>query len=141
MGWATSQRGTFWHVLPTKVNTLSTLPGCHGSLVRFELDVLTSAWGFSLVPLHLAKLFVGPLCTNHVTHRFGKGITPARYRLTCPTANDILSEGPVDQKKAGLPLPQSLHQLATEPSERIEEAYLGALVRNVSRSCLGFWGC
>ena len=84
----------------------STLSGCHGPLVRFELDALTSAWGtvFSLVPLHLANIFVGLLCANHVTHRFGKRITPARYRLT---ADDVLSEGPVDQKKAGLPMPPS----------------------------------
>jgi hypothetical protein len=82
----------------------SPLPGCHGPLVRFELDVLTSAWStvFSLVPLHLANIFVGLLCANHVTRRFGKRITPARYRLT---ADDILSAGPVDQKKASFPLP------------------------------------
>ena len=81
----------------------SPLLGCHGPLVRFELDILTSAWGtvFSLVPLHLVNIFVGLLCANHVTHRFGKGITPARYRLT---ADDILSAGLVDQKNAGLPL-------------------------------------
>ena len=40
--------------------------------------------------LHLANIFVGLLCANHVTHRFGKGITPARYRLT---AHDVLSAG------------------------------------------------
>ncbi|KAF8268401.1 hypothetical protein EI94DRAFT_1727831 [Lactarius quietus] len=82
----------------------SALPGCHGPLVRFELEVLTSAWGtvFSLVPLHLANVFVGLLCANHVTRRFGKGLTPARYRLT---ADDILSAGLVDQKTASLPVP------------------------------------
>jgi hypothetical protein len=82
----------------------SPLPGCHGPLVRFELDLLTSAWGtvFSLVPLHIANIFVGLLCTNHITHRFGKGITPPRYRLM---ADDILAAGLVDQKKADLPLP------------------------------------
>ena len=84
----------------------STLPGCHGPLVRFELNILTSAWGtvFSLVPLHLANIFVGLLCANHVTHRFGKGIIPRRYRLT---ADDVLPEGLIDQKKAVLPLPPS----------------------------------
>ena len=82
----------------------SPLPGCHGPLVRFELDLLTSAWGtvFSLVPLHIANIFVGLLCANHVTRRFGKGITPVRYRVT---ADDILSAGLVDQKKADLSLP------------------------------------
>jgi len=70
----------------------SPLPGCHGPLVRFERDVLSSFAGtvFSLVPLHLGNIFVGLLCANDVTHRFGKGITPARYRLT---AHDILSAG------------------------------------------------
>jgi len=83
----------------------SPLPGCHGPLLRLERDVLSLAWGtvFSLVPVHLANIFVGLLCANHVTHRFAKGITPARYRLT---ADDILSAGlvEVDPKKTELPL-------------------------------------
>ncbi|KAI0298107.1 Tetraspanin family-domain-containing protein, partial [Multifurca ochricompacta] len=68
----------------------SPLPGCHGPLMRFERETLSSAaWTvFSLVPLHLANIFVGLLCANHVTHRFGKGITPARYRLS---VQDVLS--------------------------------------------------
>jgi hypothetical protein len=68
----------------------SPLPGCHGPLLRFERDVLSSASGavFSLVPLHLANIFVALLCANHVTRRFGKGITPAPYRLT---VHDIIS--------------------------------------------------
>ena len=67
----------------------SPLPGCHGPLVRFERDILSFAARtiFSLVPLHLANILVGLLCANHVTQRFGKGITPARYRLT---AHDLL---------------------------------------------------
>jgi hypothetical protein len=68
----------------------SPLPGCHGPLLRFERDALSAVAGavFSLVPLHLVNIFVGLLCANHVTHRFGKGITPALYRLT---TQDILS--------------------------------------------------
>ncbi len=80
----------------------SPLPGCHGPLVRFERDILSSVAGtvFSLVPLHLANIFVGLLCANHVTRRFGKGITPARYRLT---AHDIiLSAGPPAVDKRGV---------------------------------------
>jgi hypothetical protein len=67
----------------------SPLPGCHGPLVHFERDALSSAAGavFSIVPLHLTNIVVGLLCANHVTHRFGKGLTPAQYRLT---AHDIL---------------------------------------------------
>ncbi|KAI9457665.1 hypothetical protein F5148DRAFT_1277016 [Russula earlei] len=76
--------------------TRSPLPGCHGPLVRFERDLLASVAGtvFSLVPIHLANIFVGLLCANHVTHRFGKGITPARYRLT---ARDIYSTSSGDK--------------------------------------------
>ncbi|KAH9960152.1 hypothetical protein BC827DRAFT_1133658 [Russula dissimulans] len=82
--------------------TRSPLPGCHGPLVRFEHDALSSAAGtvFSLVPIHLANIFVGLLCANHVTHRFGKGITPARYRLT---AHDIFSASS-DVKQAAKPI-------------------------------------
>jgi hypothetical protein len=92
----------------------SPLPGCHGPLVRFERDVLSSVAGtvFSLVPLHLGNIFVGLLCANHVTHRFGKGITPARYRLT---AHDILlsagssssSAVAVDKPKQGVIMKQT----------------------------------
>jgi Tetraspanin family len=86
--------------------TRSPLPGCHGPLVRFERDTLSSAAEtvFSLVPLHLANIFVGLLCANHVTHRFGKGITPARYRLT---VHDVLSTEPDKQrtKQAKWPVP------------------------------------
>jgi hypothetical protein len=68
----------------------SPLPGCHGPLLQFERDALSAVAGavFSLVPLHLVNIVVGLLCANHVTHRFGKGITPAIYRLT---AQDILA--------------------------------------------------
>lgn len=90
----------------------SPLPGCHGPLVYFERDTLSSAAAtvFSLVPVHLANIFAGLLCANHVTDRFGKGITPRRYRLT---AQDILlSSGSVGavgkqgvKKPTGLPVP------------------------------------
>ncbi len=69
--------------------TRSPLPGCHGPLVRY---ILSSVAGtvFSLVLLHLVNIFVGLLCANHVTHHFGKGITPARY---CLSAHDIIIYG------------------------------------------------
>ncbi|KAI0060573.1 hypothetical protein BV25DRAFT_1807194 [Artomyces pyxidatus] len=59
------------------------LPGCRGALLRFERGVLPTLYGavFALVPLHIANIFVGLLCANHVTRRFGKGIMPKRYRL------------------------------------------------------------
>jgi hypothetical protein len=49
--------------------------GCHGPLVCFERDILSSATAtvFSLIPVHLANIFAGLLCANNVTDRFGKG--------------------------------------------------------------------
>ncbi|KAI0044788.1 hypothetical protein FA95DRAFT_1622805 [Auriscalpium vulgare] len=63
--------------------TRTPLPGCRGPLLSFERNVLPTIYGavFALVPLHIANIFVGLLCANHVTHRFGKGIMPKRYRL------------------------------------------------------------
>ncbi|KAL0960604.1 hypothetical protein HGRIS_005636 [Hohenbuehelia grisea] len=60
------------------------LPGCKGPLLRFEKANLDSLWAaaFSLVPIHVINIVVALLCTNHITHRFGKGITPKQYRLT-----------------------------------------------------------
>jgi hypothetical protein len=98
----------------------SPLPGCHGPLVRFERDVLSSVAGtvFSLVPLHLGNIFVGLLCANHVTHRFGKGITPARYRLTAQdhislsssvgpavASSAVNKQGVMKQQHTDLPVP------------------------------------
>lgn len=82
----------------------SPLPGCHGPLVRFERDALSSVAGtiFSLVPLHLGNIFVGLLCANHVTHRFGKGITPARYRLTAHDISLSTAGSAVDDKQGDI---------------------------------------
>jgi hypothetical protein len=111
--------------------TRSPLPGCHGPLVRFERDTLSSASGtvFSLVPLHLANIFVGLLCANHVTHRFGKGITPARYRLT---AQDILatgSESKQSTKQSELPVPP--HPVSTGHGAFREDRKTGVIFRQI----------
>lgn len=62
----------------------SVLPGCKNALLKFERQLLE--WWyiavFSLVPLHLAAMFAGLLCSNHVTYRFGKGMMPKAYRLS-----------------------------------------------------------
>jgi hypothetical protein len=86
--------------------TRSPLPGCHGALVHFERDALSSVAGmiFALVPLHLINIFVGLLCANHVTHRFGKGITPARYRLTIHDVLPVGSDTKQGTKQADLPI-------------------------------------
>ncbi|KAJ6455072.1 tetraspanin Tsp2 family [Mycena vitilis] len=60
------------------------LPGCKGKLYRFERAQLARVWRtvFALVPLHLLNVLAALLCANQVTQRFGRGIMPARYRLT-----------------------------------------------------------
>jgi Tetraspanin family len=104
----------------------SPLPGCRGPLLRFESDTLFSAAAtvFSLVPLHLTNILVGLLCANHVTRRFGKGITPARYRLT---VNDILSTRQQRTKQAELPVPPRL--VSTGHGAFREDRETGAVYR------------
>lgn len=36
---------------------------------------------FSLIPVQLAIMIIALLSSNHVTYRFGKGLTPKQYRL------------------------------------------------------------
>ena len=64
----------------------------HARTSHPPFNILSSAVGavFSLEPLHLANIFIGLFCVNHVMHRFGKGTTPARYRFT---AHDVLFVG------------------------------------------------
>lgn len=69
----------------------STLPGCKGRFIRFERDALKNfyAVAFALVAPHLILIVIALLSSNHVTYRFGKGLTPAAYRLDEPTAKAI----------------------------------------------------
>ncbi|KAG6844084.1 hypothetical protein H0H87_009910 [Tephrocybe sp. NHM501043] len=62
----------------------SVLPGCKAPYIDYERDVLSTWYTvvFSLVPLHLAIIIAGLLCSNHVTYRFGKGMMPKAYRLS-----------------------------------------------------------
>jgi len=61
----------------------SILPGCKGLYMRYERIILRRWFtiAFSLVPLHLFVMVSALLCSNHVTYRFGKGMTPKAYRL------------------------------------------------------------
>lgn len=62
----------------------SILPGCKAHFLAFEKIVLTRWFtvAFALVPLHIAIMIAGLLCSNHVTYRFGKGMMPKAYRLS-----------------------------------------------------------
>ena len=46
-----------------------TLPGCKGSLYKFERENLKLIWSmaFALVPLHIINIIVAVLCANHIT--------------------------------------------------------------------------
>ncbi|KAF9225133.1 hypothetical protein BS17DRAFT_778196 [Gyrodon lividus] len=62
----------------------SVLPGCKAAYLSFEKHVL-EIWytiAFSLVPLQIAIMVTGLLCSNHITYRFGKGMMPKAYRLS-----------------------------------------------------------
>ncbi|PWN34167.1 uncharacterized protein FA14DRAFT_161664 [Meira miltonrushii] len=83
----------------------SELPGCKGPLIEFEREALLNIYAvaFSLVPAHLACVVITMLCANHVTYRFGKGITPARYRVDDQTIKkayrkSVLDEGTVNSR-------------------------------------------
>jgi hypothetical protein len=62
----------------------SILPGCKKHYLQFEQLVLTRWYtvSFAIVPLHIAIIVAGLLCSNHVTYRFGKGMMPKAYRLS-----------------------------------------------------------
>lgn len=61
----------------------TALPGCKGRLYRFEKANLGMIWSgaFGVSVLHLVNIIVALLCANHITERFGMGITPKKYRL------------------------------------------------------------
>lgn len=62
----------------------SILPGCKKHYLDFEKLVLKRWYivAFAIVPLHIAIMVAGLLCSNHVTYRFGKGMMPKAYRLS-----------------------------------------------------------
>lgn len=72
----------------------SNLPGCKGPYIRFQRMVLERWYtvSFSLVPLHLFIMIAGLLCSNHVTYRFGKGLTPKAYRLSTTSMAVIMDD-------------------------------------------------
>jgi hypothetical protein len=61
----------------------SLLPGCKGVLIEFQKKVLQYIYicSFSIVPVHLGLIVTALLCADHITYRFGKGVTPKEYRV------------------------------------------------------------
>ncbi|KAJ7165656.1 tetraspanin Tsp2 family [Mycena crocata] len=71
----------------------SVLPGCKKVYLDFEKVVL-NRWfviDFALVPVTLAAIVAGLLCSNHVTYRFGKGMMPKAYRLSAKSMAVIMN--------------------------------------------------
>ena len=72
----------------------SNLPGCKSRYLKLERQVLT-IWfisSFALVPAHILIILAGLLCSNHITYRFGKGLTPKRYRLDMDSMAVIMDD-------------------------------------------------
>ena len=61
----------------------SNFPGCKNKYLKLERHVLQTWYtiAFALVPAHIFIIVAALLCSNHVTYRFGKGLTPKAYRL------------------------------------------------------------
>ncbi|KDN52443.1 hypothetical protein K437DRAFT_220647 [Tilletiaria anomala UBC 951] len=72
----------------------STLPGCKGRFIRFQKNALKRFYlcAFGLVIPHLLFIVTALLSSNHITYRFGKGLTPNAYRLDEATARSIKND-------------------------------------------------
>ncbi|KAJ7712141.1 hypothetical protein B0H16DRAFT_1342982, partial [Mycena metata] len=72
----------------------SILPGCKQQFLEFQKKALTRWYivSFGLVPVHIAIMAAGLLCSNHVTYRFGKGMMPKAYRLSREAMTVIMEQ-------------------------------------------------
>lgn len=72
----------------------SIFPGCKNRYLKLERTVLETWYtiSFSLVPAQIIIIVVALLCSNHITYRFGKGLTPKRYRLDLGSMAVIMDE-------------------------------------------------
>ncbi|BEI86599.1 hypothetical protein CcaverHIS002_0608860 [Cutaneotrichosporon cavernicola] len=68
--------------------------GCKNRYLKLERVILRTWYtvSFSLVPPHILIILAGLLCSNHVTYRFGKGLTPKRYRLDMDSMAVIMND-------------------------------------------------
>lgn len=72
----------------------SVLPGCKNPYLKFERTTLERWYGvaFGLVPFHLGAILAALLCSNHITYRFGKGMTPKSYRLNMTSMAALMDQ-------------------------------------------------
>lgn len=80
----------------------SSLPGCKGPIIAFERKALQYVYvcSFAIVPFHLGIIVAALLCSDHITYRFGKGVTPKEYRVDDAIINSALL------KQVRLPRPE-----------------------------------
>lgn len=99
----------------------SNFDGCKNRFLKLERSVLEKWYtiSFALIPSHILVILAGLLCSNHVTYRFGKGLTPKRYRLDLDSMaiimNDYASQI-ADQYGPGL-----AHEVANRSSIHLNE--------------------
>ncbi|KAJ7767322.1 hypothetical protein B0H16DRAFT_1308780, partial [Mycena metata] len=74
--------------------TIQSVLGCCGYFSPSVEATVSARWfqekaltrwyivSFGLVPVDIAIMAAGLLCSNHVTYRFGKGMMPKAYRLS-----------------------------------------------------------
>jgi hypothetical protein len=70
----------------------SILPGCKLPYLQYQRAILKRWYAavFILVPVQIAVMVSGLLCSNHITYRFGKGMMPEAYRLNLSTMAVIM---------------------------------------------------
>jgi hypothetical protein len=103
----------------------AALPGCRVPLGAYEREVLATLYCavFALVPAQLFHIAVGLLCANHVTYRFGKGVTPRRYRLH---VSDLVALSRVGSAASAVGGPGARRLGIERPDgARVAEAYAG----------------
>ncbi|KAK7053719.1 hypothetical protein R3P38DRAFT_2761465 [Favolaschia claudopus] len=78
--------------LSTTCYSRSVLQGCKEPYLDHQKRVL-QLWFtaiFSCVPITIAAIVAGLLCSNHITYRFGKGMMPKAYRLNAESMAQIM---------------------------------------------------
>ncbi|KAJ7767341.1 hypothetical protein B0H16DRAFT_1789604 [Mycena metata] len=101
----------------------SILPGCEQQSLEFPEKALTRWYivSFGLVPVHIAIMAAGLLCSNHVTYRFGKGMTLKAYRLAI-MATGLLCSNHVTYRFGKGMIPKA-YRLSREAMAVIMEQY------------------
>lgn len=86
----------------TRCYPRTILPGCKARLLRFERGHLKMVWQFvfGVAPFYVLCMICALTCANHITHRFGKGLTPKKYRLCTKDVRDNFEQLKVEQLKA-----------------------------------------